>query len=38
MLCVDRHNEAYSWQNVNCSVHNIIVGKLWIEHVCIHSV
>lgn len=24
-------NEAYTWQNVNCCVHNIIVGKLWIE-------
>ncbi|XP_055631567.1 oxysterol-binding protein-related protein 2 isoform X2 [Toxorhynchites rutilus septentrionalis] len=23
--------EAYSWSNVNCCVHNIIVGKLWIE-------
>lgn len=23
--------EAYSWCNVNCCVHNIIVGKLWIE-------
>jgi hypothetical protein len=26
------HGEVYSWQNVNCCVHNIIVGKLWIEH------
>uniref|UniRef100_A0A1Y9H2P0 Oxysterol-binding protein n=1 Tax=Anopheles dirus TaxID=7168 RepID=A0A1Y9H2P0_9DIPT len=24
-------NEAYSWSNVNCCVHNVIVGKLWIE-------
>ncbi|XP_030386161.1 oxysterol-binding protein-related protein 2 isoform X2 [Scaptodrosophila lebanonensis] len=24
-------NEAYTWTNVNCCVHNIIVGKLWIE-------
>lgn len=23
--------EAYTWNNVNCCVHNIIVGKLWIE-------
>lgn len=23
--------EAYTWSNVNCCVHNIIVGKLWIE-------
>ena len=27
-----RYNETYSWGNVNCSVHNVIVGKLWIEH------
>ena len=26
-----RHNEVYTWSNVNCCVHNIIVGKLWIE-------
>ncbi|KAF5282684.1 hypothetical protein FQA39_LY17516 [Lamprigera yunnana] len=24
-------NEAYSWTNVQCCVHNIIVGKLWME-------
>nr|NP_611865.1 uncharacterized protein Dmel_CG3860, isoform A [Drosophila melanogaster]AAF47130.1 uncharacterized protein Dmel_CG3860, isoform A [Drosophila melanogaster]AAM11336.1 GH12064p [Drosophila melanogaster]ACL90698.1 CG3860-PA [synthetic construct] len=24
-------NESYSWTNVNCCVHNIIVGRLWIE-------
>lgn len=24
-------NEAYTWSNVNCCVHNIIVGKMWIE-------
>ncbi|XP_014252702.1 oxysterol-binding protein-related protein 1 isoform X2 [Cimex lectularius] len=23
--------EAYTWSNVNCCVHNIVVGKLWIE-------
>lgn len=23
--------EAYTWSNVNCCVHNIIVGKMWIE-------
>lgn len=27
-----RHNEVYSWQNINCSVHNVIIGKIWIEH------
>jgi oxysterol-binding protein-related protein 1/2 len=31
MFC--RHNEVYTWQNVNCSINNVIVGKLWIEHV-----
>lgn len=24
-------NESYTWSNVNCCVHNIIVGKMWIE-------
>lgn len=23
--------EAYIWTNVNCCVHNVIVGKLWME-------
>lgn len=31
-LTLHRHNEVYCWQNVNCCVHNIIVGKIWIEH------
>ncbi|XP_069076132.1 oxysterol-binding protein-related protein 1 isoform X1 [Pleurodeles waltl] len=26
-----KHNEAYTWSNPTCCVHNIIVGKLWIE-------
>ncbi|XP_077469626.1 oxysterol-binding protein-related protein 2-like [Stigmatopora argus] len=26
-----KHNEAYTWSNPNCCVHNIILGKLWIE-------
>lgn len=26
-----RWNEAYTWSNVNCCVHNIVVGKMWIE-------
>ncbi|KAJ8936692.1 hypothetical protein NQ318_012511 [Aromia moschata] len=25
--------EAYTWSNVQCCVHNIIVGKLWMEQV-----
>ncbi|XP_052761403.1 oxysterol-binding protein-related protein 1-like [Mya arenaria] len=27
-----KHGETYTWQNVNCCVHNVIVGKIWIEH------
>lgn len=23
--------ETYTWTNVNCTIHNIIVGKLWME-------
>ncbi|XKL68684.1 hypothetical protein PGB90_006453 [Kerria lacca] len=23
--------EVYTWSNVTCSVHNVVVGKLWIE-------
>ncbi|XP_067833845.1 oxysterol-binding protein-related protein 1 isoform X2 [Heptranchias perlo] len=26
-----KHNEAYTWSNPTCCVHNIIVGQLWIE-------
>jgi hypothetical protein len=26
-----KHKEIYTWRNVNCCVHNIIVGKLWFE-------
>jgi len=33
MCALCRFDEAYSWQYVNCCVHNIIVGKIWIEHV-----
>ncbi|CAG7833560.1 unnamed protein product [Allacma fusca] len=31
-LYLKRFNETYTWSNVNCTVHNVIVGKLWIEH------
>ncbi len=24
--------ETYTWTNVNCVIHNIIVGSLWMEH------
>lgn len=26
-----KHKETYSWANVHCCVHNIIIGKLWFE-------
>nr|CAB3264582.1 oxysterol-binding protein-related protein 2-like [Phallusia mammillata] len=26
-----QHDETYTWTNPKCSVHNIVVGKLWIE-------
>ncbi|CAL9703296.1 unnamed protein product [Knipowitschia caucasica] len=26
-----KHNEAYTWTNPLCCVHNVILGKLWIE-------
>ncbi|TNN15308.1 Oxysterol-binding protein-related protein isoform 2 [Schistosoma japonicum] len=25
-------NESYTWQNVNLTVHNILMGKMWVEH------
>ncbi|XP_025092484.1 oxysterol-binding protein-related protein 1-like isoform X2 [Pomacea canaliculata] len=31
-LNLSRFDEEYSWNNVNCCVHNVIVGKLWVEH------
>ncbi|XP_030746243.1 oxysterol-binding protein-related protein 2 [Sitophilus oryzae] len=26
-----KRNEAYTWTNVTCCVHNIIMGKMWME-------
>uniref|UniRef100_A0A8I3X7N3 Oxysterol-binding protein n=1 Tax=Callithrix jacchus TaxID=9483 RepID=A0A8I3X7N3_CALJA len=26
-----KHNEAYTWTNPTCCVHNVIIGQLWIE-------
>ncbi|KAM4623204.1 oxysterol-binding protein-related protein 2 isoform 1-T3 [Discoglossus pictus] len=26
-----KHKEAYTWTNPTCCVHNVILGKLWIE-------
>lgn len=31
-LELTKHGETYTWSNVNCCVHNVIVGKLWVEH------
>ncbi|XP_039590560.1 oxysterol-binding protein-related protein 2b [Polypterus senegalus] len=30
-LELPKHNEAYTWTNPSCCVHNVILGKLWIE-------
>ncbi|XP_055702514.1 oxysterol-binding protein-related protein 2 isoform X3 [Phlebotomus papatasi] len=27
-----KSGDAFTWSGVNCCVHNIIVGKLWMEH------
>lgn len=29
----DKSNNHYSWKKVTTTVHNIIVGKLWIDQV-----
>lgn len=26
-----RWKEAYTWQNINCILHNVLVGQLWME-------
>lgn len=31
-IYLKRHNENYIFKSVSCSIHNIIVGKLWFEH------
>lgn len=31
-----KHNEVYTWKNVNCYVHNVIVGRLWFEQVTVN--
>ncbi|XP_054651596.1 oxysterol-binding protein-related protein 2-like [Dunckerocampus dactyliophorus] len=30
-LELPKHKEAYTWTNPMCCVHNVILGKLWIE-------
>lgn len=31
-IYLKRHKESYIFKSPSCSVHNIIVGKLWFEH------
>ncbi|BFZ11294.1 hypothetical protein BsWGS_14333 [Bradybaena similaris] len=31
-LTLHRYKESYNWQNINCLVHNVMVGTLWVEH------
>jgi len=31
-IYLKRHEESYIFKTVSCSIHNIIVGKLWFEH------
>uniref|UniRef100_A0A8C4ZWM0 Oxysterol-binding protein n=1 Tax=Gadus morhua TaxID=8049 RepID=A0A8C4ZWM0_GADMO len=31
IITLELYNEAYTWTNPTCCVHNIIVGQLWIE-------
>ncbi|CAF1126634.1 unnamed protein product [Didymodactylos carnosus] len=31
-LELKRHNEIYTWESLTCTIHNIVVGKLWFEY------
>lgn len=31
-IYLKRHKESYVFKTVSCSIHNVIVGKLWFEH------
>ncbi|CAF0824234.1 unnamed protein product [Didymodactylos carnosus] len=31
-LELKRHNEIYTWETVTCTIHNIVVGRLWFEY------
>lgn len=33
----DKSNNHYSWKKVTTTIHNIIVGKLWIDQVNVRS-
>ncbi|CAG0899435.1 unnamed protein product [Cyprideis torosa] len=30
-LTLKKWKETYTWKNVSCSVHNVIIGKMWME-------
>ncbi|CAF0975686.1 unnamed protein product [Rotaria magnacalcarata] len=32
VLELNRHKETYTWSSVTCTVHNIVIGKLWFEY------
>ncbi|KAA3674437.1 oxysterol-binding protein-related protein 1/2 [Paragonimus westermani] len=32
-LKLHKYGEVYSWQSPNLTVHNVLIGKLWIEYV-----
>ena len=32
VLTVELGEEMYTWSNVSCVVHNIMLGTLWMEH------
>jgi len=32
ILELKRHREVYSWESVTCTIHNIVVGRLWFEY------
>ncbi|CAL8107050.1 unnamed protein product [Orchesella dallaii] len=31
-LFLKKYNESYTWSHIYCTVHNVVIGKLWIEH------
>ncbi|CAF0837403.1 unnamed protein product [Adineta steineri] len=31
-LELKRHKEVYTWESVTCTIHNIVVGRLWFEY------
>jgi len=31
-VTMKKHDEQYKWQQVNTTVHNVIIGKIWLDH------